>query len=245
LFDTFNSTNVTNDQGLESSEVFVPHVGPLDPRLDWTVGRRGIPYLDWGPHPGYSWIRDQSYGGPYSPKKHVFYQDEKTTGSTATGWAQGANANNYALIRYADVLLMAAEAEVEANNLPRAIELVNMVRARAANPAGFVQSGALPAANYQVGLYTSFPSQDYAREAVRFERRLELAMEGHRFFDLVRWGIAAPVLNAYLTVEQTRRQYLQGATFTPGVNEFYPIPFEEIINSMVAGERTLTQNPGY
>lgn len=246
LLDSFNDADVTNDQDIPSDDPFVPHTGPLDPRLDWTVGRRDIAYLDWGPHPGSQWIRDQSYGGPYSPKKHVFYEEEKGTLSTATGWAQGPNANNYSLIRYADILLMAAEAEVEVGSLSKAMELVNMVRERAANPDGFVLAeDGTPAANYQVGLYTSFPDKEYARNAVRFERRLELAMEGHRFFDLVRYGEAASVLNEYLAGEQTKRQHLQGAQFTAGVNEFFPIPFQEIVNSMVDGKTTLTQNPGY
>jgi tetratricopeptide (TPR) repeat protein len=71
LLETFNNTDVKNDQGIASNQPFEPHTGPLDPRLDWTVGRRGIPYLDWGPHGGQNWIRDQAYGGPYSPKKNV------------------------------------------------------------------------------------------------------------------------------------------------------------------------------
>ena len=56
---------------------FTPDAGNLDPRLDWTVGRRGIPYLDWGAHPGKKWIRDQGNGGPYAPKKMVYYKSQK------------------------------------------------------------------------------------------------------------------------------------------------------------------------
>jgi starch-binding outer membrane protein, SusD/RagB family len=59
---------VKNDQGIESSTAYTPHQGNLDPRLDWTIGMRGIPYLDWGPHPGKAWIRDQAYAGSYTPK---------------------------------------------------------------------------------------------------------------------------------------------------------------------------------
>jgi starch-binding outer membrane protein, SusD/RagB family len=242
LFTTFNDVNVKNDQGLKSTDPFVPETALLDPRLDWTVGRRGIPYLDWGIHPGQKWIRDQSNGGPYSPLKNVYYKKQEKKLTDADFWTNGVVANNYSLIRFADVLLWAAESEVEVGTLDKAKDLVNRVRARAANPAGWVQGSS---ENYKIGLYTSFTSQAYARDAVRFERRLEFAMEGHRFFDLVRWGIAAPTLNAYIVKEKLLRQYLQTATFTAGKNEYFPIPQGEIDQSQVDGAATLTQNPGY
>jgi hypothetical protein len=124
---------------------------------------------------------------------------------------------------------------------------VNRVRARAANPDGFVKNpDGNPAANYVIGLYnTTWSDQAIARKAVRFERRLELAMEGHRFFDLVRWGVAAPTINNYLAGEKDRRAYLIGASFTAGVNEYYPIPEQQIILSSINGVPTLQQNPGY
>jgi hypothetical protein len=238
---------VTNDQGLLSTAPFTPYQGPLDPRLDWSVGRRGIPYLDWGPHPGAAWIRDQAYAGPYSPKKTAYYKAEERTNTDVTNWTSGLTAINTNLMRFADVLLMAAEAEVEVGTLERARELVNMVRTRAANPEGFVKKAdGTPAANYVIGAYpTPWTSKDVARTAVQLERRIELAMEGHRFFDLVRYGRAAETLNAYLAVEKTRRQYLQGATFRKGVNEYFPIPEQQIVLSSSNGQPTLTQNPGY
>ncbi len=242
LLTTFNDVNVKNDQGLKSTDPFTPETAPLDPRLDWTVGRRGIPYLDWGPHPGQKWIRDQSNGGPYSPVKNVYYKRQEFKLTDASFWTKGVVASNYSMIRFADVLLWAAECEVEVGTLDKAKDLVNLVRARAANPAGWVQG---PPATYKVGLYTSFTSQDVARTAVRFERRLEFAMEGHRFFDLVRWGIAAPTLNAYLAKEKLLRQYLQIATFTAGKNEYFPIPQAQIDLSQIDGKSTLKQNPGY
>jgi hypothetical protein len=100
------------------------------------------------------------------------------------------------------------------------------------------------AANYVIGQYTSFASQQEARTAVRFERRLELAHEGHRFFDLVRWGIAAETLNAYLSVEKTKRTYKQTASFTKGKNEYFPIP-AAIIDVAAKYGNVLKQNPGY
>jgi len=241
LFTTFNDVNVKNDQGLKSTDPFVPETAPLDPRLDWTAGRRGIPYLDWGPHPGQKWIRDQSNGGPYSPIKNVYYKSQEGKLTDASFWTKGVVANNYSIVRYADVLLWAAEAEVEVGLLEKARDYVNLVRARAGNST-------VPGspATYLVGLYvTPFSSQDYARTAVRFERRLELAMEGHRFFDLVRWGIAAPVLNAYIAKEKTLRTYLNTATFVAGKSEYFPLPQAQIDQSNVDGKPTLIQNPGY
>jgi hypothetical protein len=74
---TYNNTEVKNDFGLTSAQAFVPETGTLDARLDWTVGRRGIPYLDWGKHPGYNWIRDQAYSGPYAPIKNTYYKAQE------------------------------------------------------------------------------------------------------------------------------------------------------------------------
>lgn len=244
--DAYNATEVKNDQGLNSSDPFTPHTGTLDARLDWTVGRRGIPYRDWGPHPGQQWIRDQAYSGPYSPIKNTYKRSQEGVLTDKSFWTSGVTANNYTLIRFADVLLWAAECEVEIGSLENARALVNQIRARAANPAGFVKNGAVDAANYKVGLYTTpWTDKAVARKAVRFERKLELAMEGHRFFDLVRWGDAATALNAYLTYERTKRSYLNGATFQAGNDEYFPIPQAQIDRSVVAGVSTLKQNPGY
>lgn len=239
---SYNDTNLANDEGLTSSQSFSPDaVTPLDPRLDWTTGRRGIPYYDFGPHPGRNWIRDQAYAGPYSPKKHVTKNSDLGNFTNSNNFRQ--TAKNYNVIRYADVLLMAAEAEIEVGSLAKAQEYINMVRARAANPAGFVQGSP---ANYQIKPYTTpFADQATARKAVRFERRLELAMEGHRFFDLVRWGIADQVLNAYLAKEKDRRSFLKSSGgFTKSKNEYYPIPNRVIEIAAKAGNM-LQQNPGY
>ncbi len=245
--DTYNSTEVKNDQGLNSSDPFTPETRTLDARLDWTVGRRGIPYRDWGPHPGQQWIRDQAYSGPYAPIKNTYKKSQEGVLTDKSFWTSGVTANNYTLIRFADVLLWAAEAEVEAGSLENARALVNQIRGRAANPAGFVKTaGGANAANYKVGLYTvPWTDKVVARKAVHFERKLELGMEGHRFFDLVRWGEAAATLNAYLTYEKTKRSYLNGATFTAVNDEYFPIPQAQIDRSVDGGVSTLKQNPGY
>lgn len=242
LLGNHNASEVRSDMGLTSSQPFTVDPRPMDPRVDWSVGRRGIPYLDHGPHPGQAWIRDQPNGGPYSPKKNVFYARQKGQLTDKAFWTSGVTANNYTIIRFADVILMLAEAEVEANNLARATTLVNQVRARAADTKSWVAGSP---ANYKVGLYPAFTDQAMARDAVRFERKLELAMEGHRFFDLVRYGIADPVMDAYYRYEGTqaenRRTYLNGATFEAGIDDYYPIPQRQIDLSGGA----LKQNPGY
>jgi len=242
LDDSYNNTNLKNDEGITSNNPFTnDDATPLDPRLDWTAGRRGVPFYDWGPHPGRNWIRDQPYAGPYSPKKHVYKASDVNGLTSTTNHRQ--TAKNYNIIRFADVLLMAAEAEIELGNLIKGQEYINRVRARASNPAGFVPNAP---ANYQIAPYIApFTDLATARKAVRFERRLELAMEGHRFFDLVRWGIAAEVLNAYNAVEKERRSYKKSSGgFTKGKNEYYPIANRVIEIARVAGNN-LEQNPGY
>ncbi len=245
LPDTYNATNVTSDELLASNQPFTPFQVNLDPRLDWTVGRRGIPYYDWGVHPGKDWIRKIDYGGPYSPKKNTYYKADIGSIAGTVGWGFANNALNYTPMRFADVLLMAAEAEIEVGSLSKAREYINRVRTRAA--ASPVLNGAANAATYQVGLYnTDFASKEAARTAVRFERKLELGMEGHRFFDLVRWGIADVEINKYLSAEGTRRvEALGGATFVKGKNEYLPIPDFAVQTSIKDGKPTLKQNPGY
>jgi starch-binding outer membrane protein, SusD/RagB family len=243
---SYNDADLKNDQGLFSNDPFTnDNVTPLDTRIDWTVGRRGISYYDWGPHPGRSWIRDQVYAGPYSPKKHVYAKSDVGV-LTNGGSNHRQTAKNYNIIRFADVLLMAAEAEVEAGTLEQARTYVNLVRARAGNAVSMVKdANGNPAANYQTKTYTTpFADKATARNAVRFERRLELALEGHRFFDLVRWGVAAQVLTTYVTKEKTKRTYKTTATFTAGKNEYYPIA-NRVIEIARKGGNTMEQNPGY
>lgn len=240
-----SANQLKTDQGLSSADPFTPDSGPLDPRIDYSVGRRGIAYLDWGPHPGVNWVRDQVYGGPFAPKKFVYPKSQTGTYQDGTSWTPGYTSINYNIIRYADVLLMAAECEIEVGSVEKARGYVNQVRARAANPAVFVKSAdGKPAANYVISQYaTPWTNQTTARDAVRFERKLELSGEGHRFYDLVRWGIAEKAVNAFLAYEGSKLPgTYAGAKFTANKNEYMPIPQQQID---LQGTAILKQNPGY
>ncbi len=237
---------IAHDYNIEASDPFTPDAGNLDPRIDHSLGRRGIQYLDWIPHPGKAWIRSQPYAGPYSPKKYVYYKSQENSFTDGSSWTRGYATMNYTIIRFADVLLMAAEAEIEAGSLDKAMEYINQVRARAANEASWVKNeDGSNAANYVIGEYpaSQFADKASATAALRMERKLELSGEGHRFFDLVRWGVASEVLNAYLKHEA---KYLVtmfgGASFTAGKNEYFPIPQTQID---IQGADVLKQNPGY
>ena len=257
LLDTFNDTDLANDMGVASDATFVPTTELVDPRLDYTVGRRGIPYLDWGVDRGADWIREQINGGPYLPIKNMFYASESGELSTTTGWATGVNANNYRAYRYAHILLWRAEVAAEENDLGAAMGYVNQIRNRAKNSTPVMGSHNVtelplgtspilnmnqPAANYSVEPYATFPDQAYARKAIRHEMRLEFGTEGHRFFDLVRWGIASETLNDYISADANFRIFLQGASFNAGVDEYWPIPQTQID---LQGDDVLIQNPGY
>ena len=244
---SYNSSanQLKTDQGIKSGDAFTPDAGLVDPRLDHSIGRRGIPYLDWQDHPGLDWIRDQGFAGPYSPKKFIFYKSQDKTLTDGSSWTDGYSAMNYNIIRFADLLLMAAEAEIEVGSLATSQSYVNMVRSRAANSATWVRTAdGKPAANYLLGTYTTpFADKVAARTAVQFERKLELSGEGHRFYDLVRWGTAATVLNAFLAYESPKLATgYSGAKFTTGKDEYMPIPQTQID---IQGKAILTQNPGY
>lgn len=264
LIDTYQDTPIPTDNGLSSSDPFTPYQGTLDPRLDWSVGRRGIPYRDWGVHPGQAWVRNQINAGPYNAIKNIA---EKARVESDRGTAGSTN-NPYNLIRFADVLLWAAECEVEVGSLGKAEEYVNRVRARAANPDGFVKKfidpddplagfSDEPAANYKVGLYSgefAEKGKSFARKAVYFERRLELAMEHQRFFDMVRYDSRDFDIEAKFdwlmaregnAITAPNNNWLRG-DFVRGKHEYFPIPQGQIDLSIGEnGEPVLVQNPGY
>jgi len=245
LLDTYNQQDVTSDYGIESAEAFTPYAGTLDPRADYTVGRRTIDYNGYGEHIGHDWIRATfaDISGPYLPKKNVYWADDAGTQQATGGWGQQLSGINYHVLRFADVLLMAAEAAVETGDLATALNYVNMVRNRAKN-SDYMQAvdGTGDAADYVIEPYASFADQDMARKAVRFERRVELGMEGHRLFDLRRWGVAKEVMTTYFVNEaRTIENFGQKVSTYEDKHDLYPIPITAIDLSGGA----LSQNPGY
>ena len=230
--DNYNDESVSSDQGILPETPFTEYTGRLDPRLDWSVGRRGIPYWDWGDHTGSDWIRDQSYAGPYSPKKQVYKKSQEGIYTEVGNWTSGYTANGYRMIRFADVLLLKAECEAKSISDDLGLGEVNLVRSRAANPDGFVKEadGITPAANYVIDLYPAFPDTSFALQAIRFERKLELGQEGHRYYDLQRWDKVISELSRTLEFEKTmpwgNLMYRQAVVGPEDVN--YPIPQRQI-----------------
>jgi hypothetical protein len=183
---TYNSSPVVNDYGLTPAQPFTEDTGPLDPRLDWSVGRRGIPYWDWGIHTGSDWIRDQTYAGVYSPKKQVYKKSQEGQYTDVTSWTSGytatTNAANYVINQY-------------------------------------------PAAG------APFDTKENARIALRMERKLELGQEGHRWYDLNRWGVTVAELTKVLTYEKTT-QWGKGTIYKDAAlgpeDVTFPIPQRQI-----------------
>jgi starch-binding outer membrane protein, SusD/RagB family len=253
------------------SDLANPWSGTVDPRLDWTAGRPGKPWFDWGTIDS-SWIRDVPNDGLFVTMKNNYAKSQQGTFSSTETVFWGAAevaANNITLCRFADVLLWDAECEAQIGSLDQAEIYVNMIRARAGNPQGFMYLNATydatksmytpqttPGDNYKVSAYApgAFTAMGQANAllAIQFERRLELAMEGQRFFDLARYdngtGSMAATLNAYVAAEKTRSGFYlvnNTAVFTKGVNEYFAIPQQEIDAENATGKIYLKQNPGY
>lgn len=200
----------------------------FDVRLDHTVGIDGHPYK-YNPDVPFrhSWVRDP---GVYGEFQSMRSQQLATSPYYYKLGPFMGTAKNIDVLRYDDILLMLAEAYIELGEQDEALPLINQIRTRAAASTGRLhkKDGTFPT-KYNVKNYLSSGwTQDYARKALRWERRLEFATEGERFFDLVRWGIAAKTLNAYLDVEKGRRTFLSTAKFTAGRDEYLPIPQSEI-----------------
>ena len=243
LLETFNDSDIFKTIDANGNAPLTAGV-TLDPRIDHTVGVPGRPfkYKNTLKNAGdmvykFSWARDPGVYGFFGNMKEQ--QSPDCSCYVKNGPFIGTS-KNVDFIRYADVLLFKAEALIQLNRHNEALPLINLVRARAAASKSMpLAAGASDV--YKISPYLVFPSKDYAMKALMFERRLEFGMEGPRFFDLVRWGIAEPVLNAYLTEEKTKRDFLANAKFTAGRDEYYPIPQREI--NFTAG--LYKQNPGY
>ena len=217
----------------------------VDPRLFVTVGVPGTPYMF---NPSFmmaetnAWSRSGgTFGYFVSLKQNV---DPSLTDSYLYLCdSQWASSMNRIVFRYADVLLMRAEAQAQLGQTADAIALVNQVRNRA---NGMITNSVVSnyptkyGVHYAVGKYNGSYSKDEAMKIIKMERRLELAMESERFFDLVRWGDAATVLNKFYSIESEKMNFLSGSQFTANKNEYLPVPYEQ----MAASNGHYTQNCG-
>ena len=224
MFDTYNDANyvIANDT--------------VDPRLDHTVAMEGKPFK-YDPeliHGGDSWARAAGIYGNFTGMKDLEHPDCDCRGENGpfSIWSM-----NTVLIRYSDVLLWKAEALIQLDRFADALPIINRLRTRAAASTGMLNDASL----YNVNTYSSFASKEEAFAALRWERRLELGLEGHRFFDLVRWGVAKETLDEYFNIEKVRKPYLEDAAFTEGKHEFLPIPNQQI--NLSGG--IYIQNSGY
>ena len=223
----------------------VPTAQKWDPRLFHTVGMPTFPYKY---EEAYTLTKDNSRTpntyGYYTSLKEV---PQRSKGETYNSPWQAFDMNDY-VFRYSDVMLMRAEALIETGKLEEARTIINDIRQRAKNSvAKHIQYAA---DQCEIALYpdTYFKDKETARKCLQWERRLELAMENGRYFDLRRWCIASKTLNAYFETEkndvydgQTYAQYLKDAHYTPGKNEFYPVPYNQLY--YVPG--LYSQNKGY
>lgn len=238
MFDDYDKENEYPVNGVATDQKW-------DPRLFHTVGMPTFPYKY---EAEYTMTTDNSR----TPNTYGFYTSlkdvpQRSEGETFEGSWQAFAMNDY-VFRYTDVMLMRAEALIELGKLEEAKGIVNDIRQRAANS---IDKHIEYAKDYcEIALYSSadFSDKDKARTRLRWERRLEMAMESSRYFDLRRWGIASTVLNAYFEKEKNASydgvkygQYYQDAHYTAGKNEFYPIPY----NQLYYVPRLYVQNKGY
>lgn len=241
--DAFNNESIF-DSVDENGETSLASGITLDPRIDHTVGIPGRPFkyrntvsTEGDMIYNFSWARDPGVYGYFGNMKEQ--QAPDCSCFVKEGPFIGTS-KNVDFIRYADVLLFKAEALIQMDQVDAGIDIINQIRTRAAaSTQRQIDAGATDVFN--ISTYPMGLSKPEALKALKFERRLEFAMEGHRFFDLVRWGEAEEVLNEYLETESTRRDFLSNANFTSGRDEYYPIPQREI--DFTGG--LYIQNPGY
>ena len=212
----------------------VPTAQKWDPRLFHTVGMPTFPYKY---EESYTLTKDNSRTpntyGYYTSLKEV---PQRSKGETYNSPWQAFDMNDY-VFRYSDVMLMRAEALIETGKLEEARTIINDIRQRAAQSVS--KHIAYAADQGEIALYPAdspyFASKQMARRSLQWERRLEMAMESSRYFDLRRWGIASQTLNRYFQQEQQANfegkpyaQYYKDAHYTAGKNEFFPIPYNQL-----------------
>lgn len=240
-FDNFNTGEM-----LDNKAAFAKT--PLDPRLMHTAC---VPEMPWKYDVNFimekNWLRTPEVYGFSMSQKLIVLPSCPCFRKTNPFMGSGLN---YDVIRLDEVMLWRAEALIQLGgqeNLNEALSLINTIRERAATSTGRLKfANGTPTGNFNVQRYIpgkNCPTwdQQFAMKALQWERNLEFSTEGKRFFDLVRWGIAAEEMNKYFAVEKTRRTYLKDAKFTPGRDEYFPIPQTQI--SYVKG--LYKQNPGW
>lgn len=237
-FDDFASTNAYPINGAPTSQKW-------DPRLFHTVGMPTFPYK-------YEAEYTLTTANSRTPNTYGYYASmkevpQRSKGETYNTPWQAFAMNDY-VIRYTSAMLDRAEALIELDRLSEARTIINAIRQRAANSVS--KHIGYAADQCEIATYpeTYFQDKATARKCLRWERRLEMGMEHERFFDLRRWGIASETLNAYFKREvkdnyngQTYAQYYKDAKFTPGKNEFFPVPY----NQMYYIPGLYKQNKGY
>lgn len=238
MFDDYDKEDEYPVNGVSSAQKW-------DPRLFHTVGMPSFPYK-------YESEYMMTTENSRTPNTYGFYTSlkdvpQRSGGETFDGSWQAFAMNDY-VFRYTDVMLMRAEALIEVGRMEEARGIINDIRQRAANS---IEKHIAYAKDFcEISLYpaSDFDTKEKARTRLRWERRLEMAMESSRYFDLRRWGVASEVLNAYFEKEMDSSydgvkygQYYQDAHYTAGKNEFYPIPYNQLY--YVPG--LYVQNKGY
>jgi hypothetical protein len=224
MFDSFNDVD------------YVAALDAVDPRLDHTVAMDGKPWkYDAAYKYNAAWARAGSVYGTYASLKE---NERSKCDCEIENGPFKVTSKNTVLVRYADVLLWKAEALIELGQVEEARTIINEIRRRAKASTVRLNNASI----YRIEEYPAEGwTQDFARRALRWERRLELGLEGHRFFDLVRWGAAKETIDEYLAVEKLKRTYLSDAAFTAGKHEYMPIPERQVVLS----GRLYVQNSGY
>lgn len=224
MFTTYNNSDMAAPADFQTNTV--------DPRLDHTVGIPTHPFkYDLTFVYDYSWARTPSVYGNFSSMK----QTQLPTSPSFKNIGFIGSSKNWDILKFDDVLLMKAEALIELGQQNAALPIINRIRTRAANTNWLKYANNTTFSNYKISTYQDGVNISWtkanARTALQWERRLEFATESPRFYDLVRWGIAAETINKYFQEEKSKRSYLEGAVFTKGKNEYFPIPYAQIILS--------------
>lgn len=225
---------------------------PVDPRIDFAIGRFQIPYKDWG-MPEVSWARNVENGGFFMPKKHVFTKaehDANLAGDINADVGTGSSMN-VQILNLRDIILLYAESLANSGELPEAMDMINIVRERAGKDINIIKlTNGAPAANYLISTYPhthiTYSNKEECIKAVRMERKLELAMEGQRWFDLVRWGgdYMSNAIKEYLDFEKKFINKFTLSSVLPATHTMFPIPEGEIqtIGLDAEGKPYLQQN---